>query len=150
MKTRRKLLIVEDNPSDLALARRVLARKNIVDDLAVAEDGQEALEYLHGNGVSAGCEASELPIVMLLDLKLPKIRGLEVLRRIRANENTKRIPVVILTSSKEQTDIAAAYDLGANSFIQKPIDSGQFSDTIERVGSYWLGLNEPPAATQLG
>ena len=110
----------------------------------VAEDGEEALDYLWGAGAHAGRDVSELPALALLDLNLPKIPGLEVLRRIRADARTRRLPVVILTSSKEEQDIAAGYDLGVNSYIRKPVDFKQFADCVEQLGLYWLVLNEPP------
>ena len=110
----------------------------------VAEDGEEALDYLFGAGVYSGRDTSELPAVTLLDLKLPKIPGLQVLRRIREDPRTRRIPVVILTSSREERDVASGYDLGVNSYIRKPVDFRQFAEAIQQLGSYWLDLNEAP------
>ncbi len=143
------ILLVEDNPSDIDLTKRALANANIANKLVVAEDGQEALDYLFGTGHYAGRDAAPLLAVVLLDLKLPKVDGLNVLRRIRADERTKRLPVVILTSSQEEQDIAAGYDLGANSYIRKPVDFSQFADAIKSMGLYWLVLNEPPPKVRL-
>ena len=143
------ILLVEDNPSDIELTKRALANANIANKLVVAEDGQEALDYLFGTGHYAGRDAAPLLAVVLLDLKLPKVDGLDILRRIRANERTKRLPVVILTSSQEEQDIAAGYDLGANSYIRKPVDFSQFAEAIKSMGLYWLVLNEPPPKVRL-
>jgi CheY-like chemotaxis protein len=140
----RSILLVEDNPSDIALTQRAMSRSAIKNPLVVAEDGQQALDYLFRSGANASPSAGDAPILILLDLKLPRIDGLEVLRRIRADSRTRRIPVVILTSSGEQTDIAAGYDLGANSYIRKPVDFHQFAETIRQLGLYWLAINEPP------
>ena len=138
------ILLVEDNPSDIELTKRALANANIANKVVVAEDGQEALDYLFGTGHYAGRDAAPLLAVVLLDLKLPKVDGLDILRRIRANRRTKRLPVVILTSSQEEQDIAAGYDLGANSYIQKPVDFLKFAEAIKTLGLYWLVLNELP------
>ena len=138
------ILLVEDNPSDVDLARRALERGRIANEVVVAEDGKEALDYLFGEGAYAGRDVSQVPTLTLLDLKLPKVPGLEVLRRIRADARTRRMPVVILTTSKEEQDVAAGYDLGVNSYIRKPVDFKQFAAAIERVGLYWLVQNEPP------
>lgn len=138
------ILLVEDNPSDVGLTRRAFEKNRIGNELVVAQDGQEALDYLFGAGEWAGKAPSVLPAVVLLDLKLPKVDGLEVLRRIRENEHTKRVPVVILTSSKEQQDLAECYDQGANSYIRKPVDFVQFAEAVRQLGLYWLVLNEPP------
>ena len=143
------ILLVEDNPSDIELTKRALANANIANKVVVAEDGQEALDYLFGTGHYAGRDAAPLLAVVLLDLKLPKVDGLDVLRRIRADERTKRLPVVILTSSQEEQDIAAGYDLGANSYIRKPVDFSQFAEAIKSMGLYWLVLNEPPPKVRL-
>ncbi len=143
------ILLVEDNPSDVALTKRALARAHIANDLIVAEDGQEALDYLFATGTHTGRDASQQPMLTLLDLKLPKIPGLEVLRQIRANSLTRRIPVVILTSSNEERDIAASYDLGSNSYIRKPVDFGQFVDAVRQLGLYWLVLNHPPPIAEV-
>jgi CheY-like chemotaxis protein len=138
------ILLIEDNPSDIDLTIRAFERSRIANELVVAEDGQEALDYLWGLGKWEGRDILELPALTLLDLKLPKIAGLEVLRRIRAEARTRRIPVVILTSSKEEQDVAASYDLGVNSYIRKPVDFTQFASAAEQLGLYWLLLNEPP------
>lgn len=138
------ILLVEDNPSDINLTRRAFEKGHITNDLVVAEDGQEALDYIFGKGKYANRDISQLPTVILLDLKLPKISGLEVLKKIRATEKIKRLPVVILTSSKEEQDVAASYDLGVNSYIRKPIDFNQFAEAIKYLGLYWLVINEPP------
>ena len=138
------ILLVEDNPSDVELTKRALEKRHISNELLVAEDGKEALDYLFAAGVHAGRDVTDLPTLVLLDIKLPKLDGLEVLRRIRADPRTKRLPVVILTSSGEEQDLAAGYDLGANSYIRKPVDFAQFAKAIEYLGLYWLVLNEPP------
>jgi two-component system, response regulator len=138
------LLLVEDNPSDVALTERAFQKAHIVNEMVVAQDGQEALDYLWGAGAYAGRDAAELPALVLLDLKLPKVSGLDVLRQIRGGARTRRLPVVILTTSKEEQDVAAGYDLGANSYIRKPVDFHQFAAAIEQLGLYWLVLNEAP------
>jgi two-component system response regulator len=140
----RLILLVDDNHSDIELTKRALEKRHISNDLLVAEDGQEALDYLFAEGGHAGRDVTDLPTLVLLDLKLPKLDGLEVLRRIRADPRTKRLPVVILTSSNEEQDLAAGYDLGANSYIRKPVDFAKFAEAIEYLGLYWLVLNEPP------
>ncbi len=142
------ILLVEDNPSDIELTQRALARSNVANELIVAEDGQEALDYIFGSGKYAGRDVSVWPGVTLLDLKLPKVSGLEVLRAIRADPRTHRMPVVILTSSNERHDVATGYDLGVNSYIQKPVDFQQFAEAIRQLGLYWLFLNEPPPLTE--
>jgi len=138
------LLLVEDNPSDVALAERAFEKAHIANEMVVAQDGQEALDYLWGTGAYAGRDAADLPALVLLDLKLPKVSGLDVLRRIRGEARTRRLPVVILTTSKEEQDVAAGYDLGANSYIRKPVDFRQFATAVEQLGLYWLVLNEAP------
>lgn len=138
------ILLVEDNPSDVGLTERALKKNAIFNQLVVAEDGQEGLDYLLGEGAYAGRDVSDLPVVVLLDLKLPRIGGLEVLRRIRADPRVRRVPVVILTSSKEEQDIAAGYDLGVNSYIRKPVDFNQFAEVVKQLGLYWLVINEGP------
>jgi two-component system, response regulator len=140
----RTILLVEDNPSDIELTIRAFERSRIANNLVVAEDGQEALDYLWGHGKWEGRDIQELPALTLLDLKLPKIAGLDVLRRIRGEARTRRIPVVILTSSKEEQDVAASYDLGVNSYIRKPVDFSQFASAAEQLGLYWLLMNELP------
>lgn len=138
------ILLVEDNPSDIALTERALQRNNISNPLVVAQDGQEGVDYLFGDGAYAGRDTTQQPVLVLLDLKLPKLDGLDVLRRIRADARTRRIPVVILTSSREEQDIAAGYDLGVNSYIRKPVDFQQFTETVRQLGLYWLVINEAP------
>ena len=136
------ILLVEDNPSDIALTQRAFAKSHIANELVVAEDGQEALDYLFGTGTPADRKQRDLPTLVLLDLKLPRVDGLEVLRRVRADSRTSRLPVVILTTSNEEQDVAQGYDLGANSYIRKPVDFGQFIQAVENLGLYWLILNE--------
>ncbi|MCW5978715.1 MAG: response regulator [Bryobacteraceae bacterium] len=138
------ILLVEDSLSDVDLTKRAFRKGRILNELVVAEDGEEALDYLFG--CASGDAARCLPALTLLDLKLPKVSGLEVLRRIRADARTRRLPVVILTSSREEQDVAAVYDLGVNSYIRKPVDFNQFAEAIQHLGLYWLVLNEPPPA----
>ena len=138
------ILLVEDSQRDEELALRALRKNNIKNEVVVARDGAEALDYLFATGAYAGRNTAELPTVVLLDIKLPKIDGLEVLRRLRADERTKLLPVVLLTSSKEDKDRLAGYTSGANSFVRKPIEFAEFSDAIRQLGLYWLILNEPP------
>lgn len=138
------ILLVEDNPDDEALTIRALSKNNVANDIVVVRDGAEALDYLFGTGTHAGRDPLNLPQVTLLDLKLPKVDGLEVLRRIRSDPRTQMLPVVILTSSKEEQDLIRAYSSGANSYVRKPVDFNQFVDAIGRLGLYWLVLNEPP------
>jgi two-component system response regulator len=135
------ILLVEDNPDDEALTLRALKRNSILNEVVVARDGAEALDYLLGTGPYSGRDTSSMPEVILLDLKLPKIDGLEVLRRVRSEQLTRRLPVVILTSSNEERDIIAGYDLGANSYIRKPVDFNQFMEAVRQLGLYWLVLN---------
>jgi two-component system, response regulator len=142
------ILLVEDNPDDEALALRALRKANVGNDIAVTRDGAEALDFLHGTGAHAGRDPSVLPQVVLLDLKLPKIDGLEVLRRIRADPRTKTLPVVILTSSDEEQDRIQGYALGANSYVRKPVEFGQFAEAVRQLGLYWLVLNQPPPAVR--
>jgi CheY-like chemotaxis protein len=138
------ILLVEDNPDDVELTLRALKKGNILNEVVVAHDGVEALDYLFGAGTYAGRDLSIMPTVILLDLKLPKIDGLEVLRRLRGDEQTRLLPVVILTSSKEEQDLIAGYKLGANSYIRKPVDFVQFTEAVHQLELYWLLLNEPP------
>jgi two-component system response regulator len=140
----RTILLVEDNDDDVELTRRAFARSNIVNEMVIVRDGQEALDYLFAAGAYAGRDPADLPHVILLDLNLPKINGLEVLRRIRSNDATKLLPVVILTSSKEEKDMIGGYHLGANSYVRKPVDFTQFAEAARQLGLYWLVLNEPP------
>ena len=138
------ILLVEDNPSDIGLTKRALGKCRIGNRLVVAEDGQVAVDYLFGTGSHAGRDTADVPAITLLDLKLPEVSGLEVLRRIREDARTRRMPVVILTSSREESDVGCGYDLGVNSYVVKPIDFSQFQLAIEQLGLYWLIVNEPP------
>ncbi len=144
--TMKTILLIEDNPDDEALTLRAMKKNNIINDIIVARDGAEALDYLFGAGKYAGRDISDGPQVILLDLNLPKIGGLEVLKRIRSDERTSLFPVVILTSSKEEKDLVESYKLGANSYICKPVDFNQFADAIRQLGLYWLVLNIVPDA----
>ncbi len=137
------ILLVDDSPSDIGLTRRALEKSHIANELMVAEDGQEALNFLFDTDPLTGQKKNELPALILLDLKLPKVDGLQVLRQIRADERTSRLAVVILTTSTEEDDIAQSYDLGANSYIRKPVDFKQFVDAVQHLGLYWLVINEP-------
>jgi CheY-like chemotaxis protein len=143
MKDNKPILLIEDNPDDETLTLRALKRNNIKNEVVVARNGAEALDYLFGTGPYAGRDLTVMPQVILMDLKLPKIDGLEVLRRLRANKLTRLLPVVILTSSNEEQDRVNGYLLGANSYVRKPIDFGQFIDAVRQLGLYWLILNEP-------
>jgi two-component system, response regulator len=138
------ILLVEDNPDDAALTLRAFRKNQLANKIVVAKDGVEALDYLFHTGQWKDREPKDFPSVVLLDLKLPKIDGLEVLRRMRENKATKLIPVVILTSSVEEQDVISGYNLGANSYIRKPVDFSQFMEAIRELGLYWLVLNEPP------
>lgn len=138
------ILLVEDNPDDVKLTLRALKKNNIMNEVVVAQDGVEALDYLFGTGTYAGRDTSIKPQVILLDLKMPKIDGPEVLQRIRADERTKLVPVVILTTSSEDRDRLDSYELGANSYIRKPVDFNQFTLAVKQLGLYWLVLNEAP------
>ena len=138
------ILLVEDNADDEALTLRALKKNNINNEVIVAHDGVEALDFLFGTGVHAGRDLDVMPHVILLDLKLPKIDGLEVLKRLRADERTRLLPVVILTSSKEQQDLISGYSFGANSYVRKPVDFTQFVEAVRQLGLYWLILNEAP------
>lgn len=140
------ILLVEDNPDDEALTLRAFRKNNVTNEVVVARDGAEALDYLFGTGSYANRDIAVLPQVVILDLKLPKIDGLEVLRRMRAAPHTKLLPVVILTSSNEERDLLQGYGLGANSYVRKPIDFAQFVDAVRQLGLYWLLLNERPPA----
>ncbi len=140
------ILLVEDNPDDVELTLRAFKKHGVSNQIVVAHDGLEALDYLFGTGAHVEHGTAELPAVVLLDLKLPKIDGLEVLRRIRADGRTELIPVVVLTSSKEQQDLIKSYKLHCNSFVRKPVDFTQFAEAIRQLGLYWLLLNESPPA----
>ncbi len=144
------ILLIEDNPDDEALTLRALEKNNIKNDVVVVHDGAAALDYLFGTGSYAGRDLTIMPQLTLLDLKLPKVDGLEVLRRLRANELTRLLPVVILTSSNEEQDRVNGYGLGANSYVRKPIDFGQFIDAVRQLGLYWLILNEPAPVPKRG
>ncbi len=138
------ILLVEDNADDEALTIRALRRNNVANEVIVKRDGAEALDYLFARGAHAGRDAGDLPEVVLLDLKLPKVDGLEVLRQIRADERTALLPVVILTSSGEERDLVEGYRLGANSYVRKPVDFTEFSQAVGQLGLYWLLLNQAP------
>ncbi len=138
------ILLVEDNPDDEALTLRALKKNNIGNRLVVVRDGVEAVDFLFAKGTYADRDPSDLPQVILLDIKLPKMDGLEVLKRIRADQSTALLPVVILTSSKEERDLIQSYKLGANSYVRKPVDFGQFLEAVHQLGLYWLVINETP------
>ncbi len=140
----RMILLVEDNPDDVDLTIRAFKKNDLKNEIVVKKDGAEALDYLFATGAYADRDASVMPDVILLDLKLPKVNGLEVLKSIRSDERTKYLPVVVLTSSREQKDIIDSYDMGANSYIRKPVDFNQFIEAIKQLGFYWLDLNEYP------
>lgn len=139
----RSVLLVEDNPNDEMLTLRAFKRSNIANRIVVVRDGVEALDYLFGVGGHGGRDVSDAPAMVLLDLKLPKIGGLEVLRRLRADARTQLLPIIILTSSVEEADLVGGYSLGANSYIRKPVDFANFADAVARLGVYWLTLNQP-------
>ena len=138
------ILLVEDNPDDEALTLRAFAKSRILNPIVVARDGVEALDYLFATNAHAGRDISITSALVLLDLKLPRVDGLQVLRRVRADERTRRIPVVVLTSSKEDQDLISSYDLGANSYIRKPVEFDKFVEAAGLLGLYWLMWNEPP------
>lgn len=140
----RIILLIEDNPDDVELTRRALSRSNVANELVVVTDGAEALDYLFARGEYATRDMRVTPEVVLLDLKLPKVDGLEVLRRIRSDERTRLLPVVILTSSNQENDIKDSYELGANSYVRKPVDFEQFVEATTTLGLYWLVVNQPP------
>ena len=137
------ILLVEDNPDDVELTLHALKKNNIVNPVKIARDGQEALDYLFYSGKYEAA-GHDLPNVILLDLKLPKVDGIEVLRRVKSDRKAKLIPVVILTSSKEESDLLKSYDLGVNSYIRKPVDFDQFVETVRQIGFYWMLINEQP------
>jgi two-component system response regulator len=138
------ILLIEDNPDDEELALLAFKKSNVANEVVVVRDGEEALGYLFGTGAYAGRDVRVLPQVALLDLKLPKIDGLEVLQRVRSDPRTRRLPVVVLTSSKEEQDLIESYDLGANSYVRKPVDFAQFVESVKQLQLYWLVLNEAP------
>ncbi len=142
--TDKTLLLVEDNLQDELLTLRALRRANVVNHIVVARDGQQALDYLFREGEFAGRDGSELPTVVLLDIGLPRLSGLEVLERLRADPRTRLLPVVILTSSDEERDRLKSYEIGANSFVKKPVDFAEFAEVVARLGVYWLATNEIP------
>lgn len=144
MSNNKIILLVEDNPDDVELTLRAFKKNNIMNEVVVKRDGAEALDFFFGKDGVAGKETNGLPAVILLDLKLPKNDGLEVLKKLRDDKRTKLIPIVILTSSKEQGDVVNGYNLGCNSYIRKPIDFNQFADAVKQLGLYWLILNEVP------
>ena len=144
MNTQLEILLVEDNRNDAELTIRALKKRNLANNLVHVEDGQAALDFLFGTGAHAGRDVQQQPKVVLLDLKLPKLDGIEVLRRLRADERTKLLPVVMLTSSREDRDVIETYKLGANSYIVKPVEFENFSEAVSNLGMYWLLLNEPP------
>jgi len=138
------ILLVEDNPDDEMLTLRVLEKNNILNEVVVMRDGVQALDYLFGTGTYAGRDLNVMPHLVLLDLRLPRMEGLEVLRRLRGDERTRLLPVVVLTSSDEEQDIVGSYALGANSYIRKPVDFAQFTKAVQQLGLYWLVLNQGP------
>jgi two-component system, response regulator len=144
MSRSKTILLVDDSPDDVELTIRAFQRNGIANDVTVASDGEEALDYLFASGKFKGRQPADNPTLVLLDLKLPKLMGLDVLKQIRADERTRRLPVVILTSSNEDADIIQSYDLGANSFVRKPVDFAQFVEAARQLGLYWLVLNEDP------
>lgn len=145
--TNRHILLVEDNPDDEVLTLRALRKHNIASEITVARDGVEALDFLLGTGTHKGLDPGSMPSLVLLDLKLPKVDGLEVLRRIREDERTRLLPVVIFTSSNEEQDILECHTLGANSYIRKPVDFNQLSEALRLIGTYWLTMNLTPKLT---
>ena len=143
-----RILLVEDNPDHQELTLMTLAENNVLNEVVVASDGIEALEYMFGTGRHAGRDARDVPALVLLDLKLPKLGGIEVLRQIRDDERTRYVPVVILTSSSEEEDIVASLENGANSYVRKPVDFGRFVEQVQRLQVYWLLVHEPPGGRQ--
>lgn len=148
LQNRRFILLVEDNPDDELLTVKALKESNIKNEIVVTHDGVEALDYLYGKGIYKGRDISVMPDVILLDIKLPRIDGLEVLRKLRSDERTRILPVVILTSSREEQDLMTGYRLGANSYIRKPVDFEKFAEAIRHLGLYWLVLNEVPKGSR--
>jgi len=144
MPNNRKILLVEDNPDDIELTLRAFKKNNIFNKIIVKRDGAEALDYFFGKDGMVNKQKNDMPIVILLDLKLPKINGIDLLKKLKADERTKLIPIVILTSSKEPADLLSCYKLGCNSYIRKPVDFSQFMDMVKQLGLYWLLINEGP------
>lgn len=149
MTRNRLILLVEDNPNDVELTLRAFQKSKIANQIIVASDGEQAVDYLFSTGPHARRDPGLMPDVVLLDMKLPKLDGLGVLRRMRADSRTKRLPVVVLTSSKEERDVMASYDLGANSFVRKPVDFDKFVEAARHLGVYWLSMNEPAPASRI-
>lgn len=145
-----EILLVEDNPTDAELCTMALQERNLANKLVWVKDGEQALDFLFASGIYAGRKIENGPKVVLLDLRLPKVDGLEVLQRIKADERTRRIPVVVLTSSREDRDVVASYDLGVNSYISKPVDFDEFSKVVSELGLYWLLINHPPTSGTQG
>lgn len=143
----KKILLVEDNRDHAELTIRALRKSNVVNEVTVVSDGEQVLDYMFGTGTYAGRDLTDMPAVILLDLKLPKVDGLEVLQRLREDGRTKLVPVVILTSSREERDVLNGYKLGANAYVQKPVDFVQFSEAVKSLGLFWAVLNEPPPIT---
>ncbi len=139
-----EILLVEDNPTDAELAMRALKKSNLANKLVWVKDGAEALDFIFGSGAYSGRQIVNGPKVILLDLRLPKVDGMEVLRRVKSDERTRTIPVVVLTSSKEDRDVAESYKLGVNSYISKPVEFDEFAKTVSELGMYWLLVNQPP------
>ena len=146
---RKDILLVEDNADDIELAKRAFQKNNIINNIVITRDGSETLDYLYGKGKFKGRDINNIPQLILLDLKMPKVHGLEVLKQIRENELTKYIPVIILTSSQDKKDIIQAYELGANSYIVKPIDFVKFTEVVQQIAMYWLTLNEQPSLKEV-
>jgi two-component system, response regulator len=144
------ILLVEDNPDDEELTTLSLRKNNLAHDIVVVRDGVEAVDYLFGNGKYSGRDLSLTPTVVLLDLKLPKLDGLGVLKRLRADERTKTLPIVVLTSSSQDADVIASYNLGANSYVRKPVEFGAFVDAVSNLGLYWVLINRPPPMRSVG
>ena len=143
-----EILLVEDNPTDAELAIRALKKSNLANKLVWVKDGAEALDFIFAGGVYSGRQVTNGPKVILLDLRLPKVDGMEVLRRVKADERTRAIPVVVLTSSKEDRDVAESYKLGVNSYISKPVEFDEFAKTVSELGMYWLLVNRPPVTAK--
>ncbi|HEY1662415.1 MAG TPA: response regulator [Verrucomicrobiae bacterium] len=139
----KRILLVEDNERDVELTLAALEEHNLANEVVIARDGAEALDYLHGRGKFAG-HANGLPVVVLLDLKMPKVDGLEVLRQMRSNETLKRVPVVMVTSSREEQDLVQSYELGVNAYVVKPVDFQKFVESVKQLGVFWAVINEPP------